>query len=152
MFLFPKEALLISNQTHFYSSSILVCTLNEMSGKRTNCVFVLNVWNSLQPLQFIQSTACMSLGDFVGHQLESQHMQRSTSLGFYCRTWWRSSGSWTLNEVWSCGDTTFSEQTIESESPDLRARRRYLEGRNIEIIWLTTWSNLVDILNYLNLI
>lgn len=32
-------------------------------------------------------------------------------------------------EVWSCGDATFSEQTFESESPDLRARRSRLQGR-----------------------
>lgn len=32
VFLFPKEALLISNQTHFYSSFILVCSLNERVG------------------------------------------------------------------------------------------------------------------------
>lgn len=83
--LFPKEALLMSNQTHFHSSFILVFSLNERVG---NYLFLLclrvEYLEQFALLQFVQSTACMSLGDPAGLQPERTYAEVNPAR-FYCR-------------------------------------------------------------------
>lgn len=83
--LFPKEALLISNQTHVHGSFILVFSLNERVGNDSFllCLHV-ECLEQFALLQFVQSTACMSLGDPAGLQPERTYAEVDPA-GFYCR-------------------------------------------------------------------
>lgn len=83
--LFPKEALLLSNQTHFHSSFILVFSLNERVGNDSFllCLHV-EYLEQFALLQFVQSTACMSLGDPAGLQPERTYAEVNPAR-FYCR-------------------------------------------------------------------
>lgn len=82
--LFPKEALLISNQTHVHGSFILVFSLNERVGNDSFLSRLhVECLEQFAVLQFVQSTACMSLGDPAGLQPERTYAEVNPT-GFYC--------------------------------------------------------------------
>lgn len=98
--LFPKEALLISDQTHFYSSFTLASSSRGKSGSGSSffvCfVFILNVWNSLHP----------PVGT-IG-RLHVARRALGPSSGAARAHGWTSAG-WTLSRTLTWGDPNASE-------------------------------------------
>lgn len=127
--LFPKEALLMSNQTHFHSSFILVFSLNERVG---NYLFLLclhvEYLEQFALLQFVQSTACMSLGDPAGLQPERTYAEVNPAR-FYCRLKpGLRSGS--VSRGFSCGQSCSLSWNLSCKSANsfLRVIQRALRG------------------------
>lgn len=125
VFLFPKEALLISNQTHFYSSFILVCSLNERVGN--GLIFIVSsCWMS--------GTVCTPVCTINRLHVARRPRRPSTGAGTYAEVDLAVgllSAMLVMNEVWfsfmwSHNTKLFSEQktNFESVNPDLRASRR----------------------------
>lgn len=119
--LFPKEALLMSNQTHFHSSFILVFSLNERVGNYLflSCLHV-EYLEQFALLQFVQSTACMSLRDPAGLQPERTYAEVNPAR-FYCRL------------QFSCAEDGQScslswNLSCKSANPFLRVIQRALRG------------------------
>lgn len=111
--LFPKEALLISDQTHFYSSFILASSSQRKSGKWSCFSFFLSsYWMSgtVCILLFVQSAVCMLLGDLLGLQAEQQACRGGPEQGvnaslekanpaWSLRWWWCQTGNTSMWEL-----------------------------------------------------